>query len=226
MTFITGYGNIEGVIQIAPSLLSCDFAHLAEQIRVVEAGGCDVLHLDVMDGHFVPNITFGPVVIKAIHKSTSLPLDAHLMIENPEKWIENFAAVGVDWISFHAEAAQEPAHVIKLIKEKDVKAGIAINPDTPVETVFPWLEDVDFVLIMTVHPGFGGQKFISEPLEKIKILSQKGIAVEVDGGINESNIDQVVKAGATIVVSGSGIFKTEDPAATVKKLKTIASGCL
>ncbi|MCK4353140.1 ribulose-phosphate 3-epimerase [candidate division WOR-3 bacterium] len=209
------------MIQIAPSLLSCDFSRLEKEIQTVEKGGCDLLHLDVMDGHFVPNITFGPVIIKGIRKLTSLPLDVHLMIESPGKWIEQFIDAGADWISFHIEAEKNPGPIFKFIKDKGLKAGIALNPKTPLSEIEPWVDKVDFVLVMTVNPGFGGQGFMPGPLEKIKVLSKRGIKVEVDGGIKLNNISQVVKAGASIIVSGSGVFKTENPGATVKKLKSI-----
>lgn len=209
------------MIQIAPSLLSCSFSQLEQEIKAVEDGGAEVLHLDIMDGHFVPNITFGPVIIAGIRELTTLILDTHLMIEEPERWVKDFVHAGADWISFHYEATKDPGEVIKLIKENNKVAGIAINPDTPVEVIYPWVEEVDFVVIMTVDPGFGGQKFIREPLEKVKVLDKKGIKVEVDGGIKLHNVEEVVKAGAKIIVSGSGVFKTENPFTTVKEFRKI-----
>ncbi len=209
------------MIQLAPSLLSCDFSKLKDEIRTIEEAGCDVLHLDVMDGHFVPNITFGPVVIKGIRKLTKLPLDVHLMIEHPEKWITQFVEAGADWISFHPEATEDIGKVIELIKKQGSLAALTLNPETPLEVINPFLKELDFVLIMTVKPGFGGQSFIPEPLKKIEILSQKGIRVEVDGGIKLENVERVVKAGAQIIVSGSGIFKTSDTESTVKEFKRI-----
>ncbi|MCK4307239.1 ribulose-phosphate 3-epimerase [candidate division WOR-3 bacterium] len=211
------------MIELAPSLLSCDFSKLKQEIHTIEDAGCDVLHLDIMDGHFVPNITFGPVVIKGIRKLTKLPLDVHLMIEHPENWITQFASAGADWISFHPEATDDAGKVIELIKKQGKLAAIALNPDTPLEVVEPYLQELDFVLVMTVNPGFGGQSFIPEPLEKVEILSQKGVRVEVDGGIKLENVERVVKAGAQIIVSGSGIFKTEDPGATVRKFKELTT---
>lgn len=210
------------MIQIAPSMLSADFSKLAEEIQSVEQGGADLLHLDVMDGQFVPNITFGPVVIKGIRKLTKLPLDAHLMIDKPEIWIEQFAKAGVDWISFHIEATRQPKQVIELIKKNNKKAGIVIKPATPLENIMPFVKDVDFVLVMTVEPGFGGQEFMSEPLKKIEILSKQGITVQVDGGVNSQTISQVVKAGATIIVSGAGVFGAKDRSATIKELKNVS----
>jgi ribulose-phosphate 3-epimerase len=208
-------------IKIAPSLLSCNFSQLEREIKTVEEAGCDVLHLDVMDGHFVPNITFGPVIIDWIRKVTTLPLDAHLMILNPEKWIKRFVDVGVDWISFHPESTKNIGEVISLIKEHKKLAGLALNPDTPLEVATPWLKDIDFVVIMTVNPGFGGQEFIKEPLKKVEILSNQGINIEVDGGVKLDTILEVIKAGAHIIVSGSGIFKTSSPPATIKRFKEI-----
>jgi ribulose-phosphate 3-epimerase len=206
-------------MQIAPSLLSCDFSQLEREIKAVENGGCDLLHLDVMDGHFVPNITFGPVVIKGIRKLTKLPLDAHLMVDTPENWIDKFVEVGVDWISVHIEATKKLEQVIELIKKAGKQVGIALNPKTPVEAVFPWLERIDFVVVMTVEPGFGGQEFLEEPLSKVKTLRDKGVDVQVDGGVKMDTLPSVIRAGANIIVSGSGIFKTENPAVTIKKFK-------
>ncbi|MDI6839791.1 MAG: ribulose-phosphate 3-epimerase [bacterium] len=212
------------MVQIAPSLLSCDFSCLEHEIRTVEVAGADLLHLDVMDGHFVPNLTFGPVVIKGIRKLTSLPLDAHLMVETPERWVEKFISAGVDWISFHIEVAKNPKQVINLVKSSRLKVGLAINPPTPLESIINWVNDVDFILVMTVNPGFGGQEFISEPLEKVKALSKMGVMVEVDGGVNLSNVSKVADAGASTIVSGAGVFNTKDPGTTLKKLKSIANG--
>lgn len=217
------------MIQIAPSLLSCDFSQLGEEIWKVESGGCDLLHLDVMDGHFVPNITFGPVIIEGIRKLTKLPLDVHLMIENPIRWVERFAKAGADWISFHIETAESSEQVIEIIKKLGKKAGIALNPDTPLKLLDPYLDKIDFVLIMTVNPGFGGQNFISHPLEKVKTLSKKEcmdrarpcLKVEVDGGIKLNNVKLVAESGANIIVSGSGIFHTPNPIATLKKFRRI-----
>ena len=210
------------MIQIAPSLLSADFSRLEKDIRTVEAGGCDLLHLDVMDGHFVRNITFGPVVIKGIRKLTKLPLDVHLMIEKPENWIQQFVDAGADWISFHIEATSLHEQVIEAIKKNNKKAGIVIKPATPLETILPFIHKLDFVLVMTVNPGFGGQQFMSEQVEKIEILSKKNVEIEVDGGINILTAPQVVKAGAKILVSGAGIFGTDDPIKTIKELKNVS----
>ncbi|MFA5033770.1 MAG: ribulose-phosphate 3-epimerase [bacterium] len=210
------------MIQIAPSLLSADFSQLDKDITMLEQGGCDLLHLDVMDGHFVPNITFGPVVIKGIRKLTKLPLDVHLMIEKPENWIQQFSDAGADWISFHIEATNKPEQVIEYIKKNNKKAGIVIKPATPLEKILPFIHNLDFVLVMTVNPGFGGQEFMCEPIEKIKKLSKENIKIEVDGGINISTAPQVVKAGAEILVSGAGIFKTKNPIKAIKELKNVS----
>lgn len=211
----------KGMIQIAPSLLSADFSKLGEEIKSVEQGGCDLLHLDVMDGHFVSNITFGPVVIKGIRKLTNLPLDVHLMIEKPENWVEQFVKAGADWISFHVEATNNPKQVIEMIKNNDKKAGIVIKPATSLDAISLFLNDVDFTLVMTVNPGFGGQEFMSEPIDKIETLSKRGTVVEVDGGVNLSTAPQVIKAGATILVSGAGVFGAKDRAAVIKELKNV-----
>ncbi|MBI4721926.1 MAG: ribulose-phosphate 3-epimerase [Candidatus Stahlbacteria bacterium] len=210
------------MIQIAPSLLACDFSHLEQEIRMVEKAGANVLHLDVMDGHFVPNITFGPVIIEGIRKLTNLPLDVHLMIDKPEKWVNNFVIAGADWISFHIEATTEVGKTIKLIKESNKLAGIALNPDTELEAIIPWVKEVDFVVVMTVNPGFGGQEFIKEPLEKVRVLNQRDIRVEVDGGVKMDTLPIVLSAGADIIVSGSGIFRTLSPSETIKNFKEMS----
>lgn len=211
--------------KIAPSLLSANFTKLKEEIVRVEAAGADLLHLDVMDGHFVPNLTIGPFIVEAIHECTKLPLDVHLMIEHPEKYIEEFIRVGADMVSFHREAATASPKIIEKIKTLGAKAGIALNPATPVSMLNDYLDKIDFVLIMTVHPGFGGQKFIDGPTEKIKGLEKYrakhnlSFDIEVDGGIKESNIAQLAKAGANIFVAGSAIFKSLDYKQTLKQMR-------
>jgi len=209
-------------ILFGPSLLSADFSRLEEEIRQVERGGADFLHLDVMDGHFVPNITFGPMIVEAIRKLTSLPLDVHLMIAQPDRYWMQFKAAGADWISLHVETGVTPELISEMRRE--VKTGIAINPNTPLEAVEPYIEEVDFVLVMTVNPGFGGQRFISTPLQKVKELSQRGVKVEVDGGINEHNIYDVLKVGATMIVSGSSVFSYGDPYSRTVMFKRIIKG--
>ena len=214
------------MIQIAPSMLAADFLHLEKDVELVNKYA-DIFHLDIMDGTFVPNISFGFPVVEAIAKKATKPLDVHLMIVNPEKYVERFAKAGAAMISFHYEAAREnSAAVIELIHSYNVKAGIVINPDCPVESIFPYLPMVDFVLIMSVFAGFGGQKFIPESLERISAvkdeLSRIGridIPIEVDGGIGPENAAHVVGAGASILVAGSAVFKAPDPQKAIFYMK-------
>lgn len=217
------------MIKIAPSLLSADFSRLREEIREVEAAGADWLHVDVMDGHFVPNLTIGPLVVEAIRPHTQLPLDVHLMIENPERYIEAFAKSGADIISVHQEACVHLHRTIYQIKDLGVKAGVVLNPATPLCMIEPILPDVDLVLLMTVNPGFGGQKFIRSVVPKIihlrKILEEKGltrIEIEVDGGINVSTAGEVVSAGATVLVAGSAVFGANDRARAIHEIRQAA----
>ena len=202
-------------VLVAPSILSADFSNLASEIKAVESAGAEVLHLDVMDGIFVPNITFGPVVIKSLRSITDMTFDVHLMIESPEKYIKEFAEAGADWISFHAEATKHLHRTLWKVKELGKKAGIALNPHTPVSFVEYLLEDVDFVVVMSVNPGFGGQKFISFCLKKIKALAEirkeKGLKflIEVDGGVNPETAPAVIGAGADVLVAGSAVFKNK-----------------
>ena len=212
--------------KIAPSILSADFSRLSDEVRAVERGGADVLHVDVMDGHFVPNITIGPLVVQGLKKLTSLPLDVHLMIENPERYIETFAQAGSDWITFHAEVCFHPKRMIKRIRQLNVRPGIVLKPATPLKTLFPVLEYLDFVLIMSVNPGFGGQSFIPSTLKKIarlkKLIDENRypLEIEVDGGVKIDNIREVSKAGGDIFVVGTGIFKTENYEETIRQLRT------
>ena len=211
---------------IAPSLLSADFLHLAEDVALVNAHA-DLFHLDIMDGTFVPNISFGFPVVEAIARQAQKPLDVHLMIVNPEQYVERFARAGAGLISFHYEAAGEKsARIIGQIQELGVKAGIVINPDCPVQAIFPLLPLVDFVLIMSVFAGFGGQQFIPESLARIKAVRQeldrlgrRDVPVEVDGGVGPENASAVKKAGASILVAGSSVFKAKDPAAAIEALR-------
>ena len=218
------------VKKIAPSILSADFSRLGDEVRAVERGGADVIHVDVMDGHFVPNITIGPLVVQGLKKLTSLPLDIHLMIENPERYIETFAQAGSDWITFHAEVCPHPKRVIKKIRQLNVRPGIVLKPATPLKTLFPVLEDLDLVLIMSVNPGFGGQSFIPSTLKKIARLkklideNQYPLEIEVDGGVKIENIQEVSKAGGDIFVVGTGIFKTDNYGETIKKLREEIGG--
>jgi ribulose-phosphate 3-epimerase len=205
-------------VKIAPSILSADFSRLAEQIKEVENEGAGLLHIDVMDGHFVPNITIGPVVVKRIRHVTKLPFDVHLMITHPKKYIKDFAEVGADLITFHIESEDgktNPESVINEIRSHGKKVGITLNPPTPFSTIEPYMGMVDMVLVMTVNPGFSGQGFIAEAAEKIalakKLADAQGynIDIEVDGGINPSNAPIVVKKGANILVAGNAVFKGE-----------------
>jgi len=211
--------------KIAPSILSADFSRLAEEVRAVEAAGADVIHVDVMDGHFVPNITIGPVVVQGLKKITTLPLDTHLMIEEPDRYVEAFALAGSDWITVHAEVSTNLQKTIKKIRELKVRPGVVINPDTPLKVRDSVSGEIDLVLIMSVNPGFGGQGFISSTLDKIKSLRKNidrnhyPIEIEVDGGIKLDNVEEVSKAGGDIFVLGTGIFKTTNYKETIRQLR-------
>ena len=200
-------------IQISPSILSADFSQLGSEIKKLEEGGADLIHVDVMDGHFVPNLTIGPPVIKSLRKYTNLPFDVHLMISPVHKYIKNFSDAGSDIITIHPEATEDVKDSIDLIKSLGKKVGLSLNPDTPIEIIENYFEEINLVLVMTVYPGFGGQKFISKILEKIKnlkkIKDEKKFKfdIEVDGGINFENNNMVINAGANILVSGTTIFK-------------------
>ncbi|WP_332630710.1 ribulose-phosphate 3-epimerase [Halalkalibacter flavus] len=213
------------MIKIAPSILSANFANLAEDIKDVEQAGADYIHVDVMDGHFVPNITIGPLVVEAIRPITDLPLDVHLMIENPDAYIPQFAKAGADIISVHVEATPHLHRTIHLIKEQGVKAGIVLNPATPAELIEPILDEVDLVLLMTVNPGFGGQRFIDSVLSKIEKVSQmvqsRGlhVEIEVDGGVNPKTARKCVEAGANVLVAGSAIYNQENRALAISEIR-------
>jgi ribulose-phosphate 3-epimerase len=210
---------------IAASLLSADFAELKNEIRSVEQGGADWLHLDVMDGHFVPNITFGPFIAGAIRKITDLPLDAHLMITDPLKYAPEFARSGADYITIHAEAIEDLASAIEQIKKLKVKAGLSVNPETPLDKVLAVIGGIDLFLVMSVHPGFGGQKFMPEVLDKvrtIKKLKDQGktkTLISIDGGINPETSRQAREAGAEVLVAGAAIFGDPDRAARIKAIR-------
>ena len=209
------------MIKLAPSILSADFARLLEEVKKVENAGCEYLHIDVMDGHFVPNITLGPAIVKSLRKDIKMVFDAHLMMENPDQYIKEFVDAGCDLIVVHQEACKHLHRTIQNIKSYGIKAGVALNPATPIETIKHVLEEVDMVLIMTVNPGFGGQSFIEGMIPKIKqlksLIDEKGLNVDiqVDGGIKPDNVDKVVRAGANIIVAGSAIFNSDDIQYTV-----------
>ncbi|MDU7904847.1 MAG: ribulose-phosphate 3-epimerase, partial [Peptostreptococcaceae bacterium] len=203
------------MIKMAPSILSADFARLLEDVKKVERAGCEYLHIDVMDGHFVPNITLGPAIVKSLRKDVNMVFDAHLMIENPDNYIKDFVDAGCDMIVVHEEACTHLHRTIQNIKSFNVKAGVALNPATPIENIKYILNDIDMVLIITVNPGFGGQSFIGTMIDKIKelkaLIDEKGLDVDiqVDGGIKPSNVSEVVKAGANVIVAGSAIFNSD-----------------
>jgi ribulose-phosphate 3-epimerase len=204
--------------------LSADFAHLADQVRLAAEGGATVVHVDIMDGHFVPNLTVGPPVVRALRRFTDLPLDCHLMIENPDQFIPDLADAGADWISVHQEAVVHLNRTLHLIKSHNLQAGVVINPSTPVETLSEVLDMVDYVLVMSVNPGFGGQKFIPGTLHKMKRLAdlrhQRGwnYRIEVDGGVALDTVAEVVRAGAEILVAGNAVFGSGDPKVNAQKL--------
>lgn len=215
-------------IRIAPSVLSADFGHLADQVALAEEGGADLIHLDIMDGHFVPNITVGPMIVATIDELTDLPLDVHLMIETPEIYIDDFIEAGADMISVHEEACRHLHRTLVSIRKKGARAGVALNPSTPVISLINVLGAIDFALVMSVDPGFGGQTFIPQALEKIRLLRgtiaerRLNVEIEVDGGITAENVREVVAAGAEIVVAGSHVFKAPDIGAAVRELRAAA----
>ncbi|WP_027963145.1 ribulose-phosphate 3-epimerase [Halalkalibacillus halophilus] len=212
------------MVKIAPSILSADFSKLGEEIKAVESN-VDYIHVDVMDGHFVPNITIGPLIVDAIRPVTDLPLDVHLMIENPENYIPAFVKAGADIITVHQEACPHLHRVIQLIRNEGAKPGVVINPATPVESIEPILQDIDLVLIMTVNPGFGGQSFIHSAISKIEKLAEIrdefgfDFEIEIDGGVNESTAALCVEAGADVLVAGSAIFNKEDRIKAIEQIR-------
>lgn len=212
-------------MKISPSVLSADFTKLADELKRLEQGGADYVHIDVMDGRFVPNITIGPFIVEAIKRATKLPLDVHLMIEEPERYIADFAKAGSDIITVHVEATKHLHKVVQMIKEHGARAGVTLNPATPVSSLEVILPDADLILVMSVNPGFSGQGFIPSALGKIEAVrkmissSGKAIELEVDGGIKVSNIKEAAKAGADVFVSGSGVFSTPDYGKTIEQMK-------
>ena len=215
-------------IKVAPSILSADFSRLGEEIRAVQAAGADIIHVDVMDGHFVPNITIGPLIVEAARKSTSLPLDVHLMITNPELYVADFARAGANTITVHVEAALHLNRLVQSIKEhRGVKAGVSLNPATPLSTLDYILPDLDLVLIMSVNPGFGGQSFIPSALDKIRQLRTRieeqrlKVEIEVDGGVKIENAAEIAGAGADILVAGSAVFGVKDYSAAIRGIRGI-----
>jgi len=218
-----------GLIELAPSILSADFGHLAEQVGRAQEGGASVVHVDVMDGHFVPNLTLGPPIVKSLRKATKLPLDCHLMIDNPDEFIPAFADAGADWISVHQEATVHLNRTLQHIRDHGVRAGVVINPATPGETLTEVLDMVDYVLVMSVNPGFGGQKFLPNSLHKVRHLaevrSQRGLnyRIEVDGGIALDTVAEVVRAGAEILVAGNAVFGKGDPKTNAEQLLKAAT---
>jgi ribulose-phosphate 3-epimerase len=216
------------LIALAPSILSADFAHLADQIRAAADGGAALIHVDIMDGHFVPNLTLGPPVVRSLRKATDLPLDCHLMIENPDLFIPEFAEAGANWISVHQEACRHLDRTLHLIQDHGCLAGVVINPATPVEVLSEVLDIVDYVLVMSVNPGFGAQKFIANSLHKISRLAnlradrQLDYRIEVDGGVAPATVADVVRAGAEILVAGNAVFGQGDPTTNTQRLLKMA----
>jgi len=209
---------------LAPSVLAADFGHLAEEISRAEQGGATLVHLDVMDGHFVPNLTMGPAVVQAARRATRLPLDVHLMIEHAELYVDAFADAGADWVSLHVEAMPHLQRTVARLRERGLKAGAALNPSTPLVSLDEIAPELDYVVVMSVNPGFGGQKFIPGSLDKVRrtreLLRRRNLAakIEVDGGVDESNIKALVEAGAEVLVAGTSVFGKGDPTAAARRL--------
>jgi ribulose-phosphate 3-epimerase len=214
-----------GHVRVAPSLLAADFARLADEVQRIAAAGADVLHLDIMDGHFVPNLTIGPALVEALRRTSSLPFDVHLMVSHPSRFVTPFAEAGADSITFHVECADPVADVLARIRAAGCATGLSVRPNTPADALLPWLDQIDLVLVMTVEPGYGGQAFMPEMLPKIRTLrqaitqGQRPVYLEVDGGIGPKNVAEVVAAGADLLVAGTSVFRAADPAAAIRALQ-------
>ncbi len=217
-----------GRIRIAPSILAADFTRLGDELKRIEEGGADLIHVDVMDGHFAPNLTMGPFIVEAVRRATSLPIDAHLMIAEPERYAGSFIDAGADYIVFHAEAVEDPRSLIESIREAGAGPGLSINPPTPAERVEPWLDAIDMVLVMTVNPGFAGQGFMADVMPKLKQVAdwkrERGLEllIEVDGGISVATAPMVAANGGEVLVAGSAVFCSEDPGAAVGAIRDAA----
>jgi ribulose-phosphate 3-epimerase len=215
----------DGVVAVAPSLLSADFSRLGEEVRAAEIAGADLFHLDIMDGHFVPNMTFGPMIVRAIRKLTALQLDTHLMIEDPARYIGEFADAGSDIVTIHVEATDDARRDLRAIREKGKKPGVTLNPDTPIERVADYFDEIDLLLVMSVFPGFAGQSFIPDVLSKVeearRIRAERGLgfAIEIDGGINPSTAALAARAGVDILVAGSAVFGASDYAEAIRAIR-------